>query len=121
MGLHGRAEMGMRMKKIRRMVALGMFGCLAATVASSALAQGPDDCRGGYRMMLMTPAECQAYLQQLKEVRARSDRLAELELQEWHTSLLIERAEACPCRAGEHVVLYQRVSDARRPRRSQFY
>jgi len=72
-------------------------------------------------MMLMTPAECQAYLQQLKEVRARSDRLAELELQEWHTSLLIERAEACPCRAGEHVMLNQPVSGDLRPRWSQFY
>jgi len=109
------------MKNIRRIVALGMLGCLAATGASSALAQDADDCRGGYRMMLMTPAECQTYLQQLKEVRARSDRLAELELREWHTSLLIERAEACPCRAGEHVVLYQRVSGAQRPRKSQFY
>jgi hypothetical protein len=109
------------MIKIRRIVALGMLGCLATLGASSALAQDSDDCRGGYRMMLMTPAECQAYLKQLKEVRARSDRLAELELQEWHTSLLIERAEACPCRAGEHVVLYQRVSGTQRPRMSQFY
>lgn len=109
------------MKKIRRIVVLGTLGCLAALGASSVLAQDPDDCRGGYRMMLMTPAECQAYLQQLKEVRTRSDRLAELELQEWHTSLLIERAEACPCRAAEHFVLYQRVSGAQRPRTSQFY
>jgi len=54
-------------------------------------------------------------------VRARSDRLAELELREWHTSLLIERAEVCPCRAGEHIVVYQRVSGAQRPRKSQFY
>jgi len=54
-------------------------------------------------------------------VRARSDRLAELELREWHTSLLIERAEVCPCRAGEHFVLYQRVSGAQRPRKNQIY
>jgi hypothetical protein len=121
MGRQGSTETGMTMKKISRIVALGMLGCLATLGASSALAQDSDDCRGGYRMMLMTPAECQAYLQQLKDVRARSDRLAELELQEWHTSLLIERAEACPCRAGEHVVLYQRVSGAQRPRKSQFY
>jgi len=111
----------MTMKKIRQIVALGMLGCLATTVASSALAKEPDECRGGYRMMLMTPAECQAYLQQLQEVRARSDRLAELELKEWHTSLLIERSEACPCRAGEHFVLYQRVSGAQRPRKNQIY
>ena len=109
------------MKKIRRIVALGMLGCLATLGASSALAQDPDECRGGYRMMLMTPAECQAYLQQLKEVRARSDRLAELELQEWHTQLLIERAAACPCRAGEHFVLYQRVSDTPRTKKGQYY
>jgi hypothetical protein len=121
MGGQGSTGTGMTMKKISRIVALGMLGCLAMTGASNALAQGQDDCRGGYRMMLMTPAECQAYLQQLQEVRARSDRLAELELQEWHTQLLIERAEACPCRAGEHFVLYQRVSGSQRPRKSQFY
>ena len=109
------------MTENRRIVALGMLGCLLALGASGALAKDSDDCRGGYRMMLMTPAECQAYLQQLKEVRARSDRLAELELQEWHTSLLIERAQACPCRDGEHIVLYQRVSDAQRPRTRRFY
>lgn len=109
------------MKKITRIVALGILGCMVTTAASNALAQDSDDCRGGYRMMLMTPAECQAYLQQLKEVRARSDRLAELELQEWHTALLIERAEACPCRAAEHFVLYQRVSGAQRPRNRQIY
>ncbi|MCU0809867.1 MAG: hypothetical protein MUE59_02305 [Thiobacillaceae bacterium] len=109
------------MKNIRRIFALGVLGCLATTGASSALAQDMDECRGGYRMMLMTPAECQTYLQQLQKVRARSDRLAELELREWHTSLLIERAEACPCRAGEHFVLYQRVSGAQRPRTNQAY
>ena len=108
------------MRKVRQILALGMLGCLAMTGASNALAQDPDDCRGGYRMMLMTPAECQAYLQQLEAARARSDRLAELELQEWHTSLLIERAEVCPCLASEHFVLYQRVSESQRPRKGQF-
>jgi hypothetical protein len=120
MGRQGSTETGMTMKKIRRIVALGMLGFLATLGASSALAQDSDDCRGGYRMMLMTPAECQAYLKQLKEVRARSDRLAELELQEWHTALLIERAEACPCRAAEYFMLNQGISGAQRPRKSQF-
>jgi len=34
----------------------------------------------------MTPAECQTYLKQLDEARAGADRLAELDLLEWHTA-----------------------------------
>jgi hypothetical protein len=56
-----------------------------------------DTCRGGYSIMLMTKVECQTYLNDLKDVRARADSVAELELREWHTELLIKRAETCPC------------------------
>jgi hypothetical protein len=90
------------------MIAIGVLGCSALTAGSSALAQDMDACRGGYQMMLMTPSECKTYLNQLQEVRARSDSMAELELQEWHTALLIQRAEACPCVKGKYIVLGQR-------------
>ena len=96
------------MKPIHRIIAIGALGCAALTAGSSALAQDMETCRGGYRMMLMTPSECKAYLNQLQEARARADRLAELDLQEWHTSLLIQRAEACPCVKGKYIVLVQR-------------
>jgi hypothetical protein len=98
------------MKSIHKIIAIGVLGCAALTAGTSALAQDQtvEVCQGGYRVMLMTPTECQSYLKRLKEVRARSDRLAELDLREWHTSLLIERAEACPCKKGKHIVLSQR-------------
>jgi hypothetical protein len=96
------------MKSIHRTIAIGALACMALTAGTHALAQDMDACRGGYSMLLMTPAECQSYLSQLKAVRARSDRMAELELQEWHTELLIQRAEACPCLEGRAVVMLQR-------------
>jgi hypothetical protein len=98
------------MKPIHRAVSIGILGCLALAAGRSALAEEGDTCRGGYPILLMTPAECQTYLKQLGEVRARSDRLAELELLEWHTALLIQRAEACPCQQGKPVVLSQRAA-----------
>jgi hypothetical protein len=93
------------MKAIQRIIVIGTLACAAMTAGTGALAQDMDACLGGYRIMLMTPAECRAYLNQLQEVRARADRLAELDLQEWHTALLIQRAEACPCRKGKYVML----------------
>lgn len=99
------------MKFIHRIIAMGALGLAALPAGGSAVAEkgvDADTCRGGYRVMLMTPTECKAYLKLLGEVRARADRMAELELREWHTDLLIRRAEACPCREGEMVVLYQR-------------
>jgi hypothetical protein len=101
------------MKSILRIIALVTLGCAAMATGTTALAADTATCRGGYRIMLMTPEECQSYLKQLKAVRARSDRMAELELQEWHTALLIERAEACQCLEGRSVVLLQRSTDIR--------
>jgi hypothetical protein len=98
------------MKPVHRVVTTGILGCVVLIAGSSALAEDGDACRGGYPILLMTPAECQTYLKQLGEVRARSDHLAELELREWHTALLIQRAEACPCQQGKPVVLFQRAA-----------
>jgi hypothetical protein len=109
------------MKSMHRIIATVALGAAALTAGTPALAQDMEECRGGYRIMLMTPAECNAYLQQLKDVRARSDRLAELDLQEWHTSLLIQRAEACPCRAGEPVTLLHRTAEISQKRKIQTY
>ena len=100
------------MKQVHRIIATGTLACAALTAGTGALAhdvaQDMDTCRGGYRMMLMTPSECKSYLKQLREVRARSDRMAELDLEEWHTALLIQRAEACPCVKGKYIVLVDR-------------
>lgn len=98
------------MKTLQRAVAVGVLGYAAMTAGFAAWGGDAEGCRGGYPVLLMTPEECRGYLDQLDAVRARADRLAELELREWHTALLIERAAACPCRAGEHIVLSQRAA-----------
>lgn len=109
------------MKAIHRIIASVALAGAALAAGTPALAQDREECRGGYRIMLMTPTECNSYLQQLKDVRARSDRLAELDLREWHTSLLIRRAEACPCKAGEPVILFHRTAEIQQKGRIQSY
>jgi hypothetical protein len=111
----------MTLKTLTQSVAMAVLGCAALALSAPALADDTDECRGGYRMLLMTPAECGAFLKQLEAVRASGDALGELELREWHTALLIERAEACPCRAGEHYALYRRTTALPFPRRVQRY
>ena len=98
------------MKSIHRLIALSTLALASLTANTEALAENLESCRGGYGMMLMTPSECKTYLKQLRDVRARADSLAELELQEWHTELLIERSQACPCVKGKYIVLVQRNS-----------
>lgn len=90
----------------RKMFVRGV--CVGLASLAGALATAPaqasddiDSCRGGYSILLMTPAECKSFLKQLKDVRARGDKSAELELREWHTQLLIQRAETCPCLQGQ--------------------
>ena len=98
------------MKKFSRIVATGVLGIAALlTGASVQAADDVDICRGGYSIMLMTKAECQTYLKDLKDVRARSDSMAELELREWHTELLIKRAETCPCLHSQSRVMGERT------------
>ena len=105
------------MKAFTKSIAMAALGCASLALATPVLAEGIEECRGGYREMLMTAGECHAFLKQLEAVQASGDQLAELELREWHTALLIERAEACPCRAGEHYALYRRYeSPAAAPR-----
>ncbi len=109
------------MNPIHRLFAACALACALLTAGTSALAEDLETCRGGYGMMLMTPSECKSYLKQLQEVRARADSLAELELQEWHTELLIERSQACPCVKGKYIVLVQRNSLAPSGRLSRSY
>ncbi len=82
----------------QRKVMAGWLGWAALLV--SPLASADDDldiCRAGYKSLLMTPVECRAYLKELRAAQSRGDHMAVLDLQEWHTSLLIERSQACPC------------------------
>jgi len=109
------------MKSIHRIIIVGALACASLTAGTGALAEDLESCRGGYGMMLMTPSECKTYLNQLQYVRARSDSLAELELQEWHTALLIERSQACPCVKGKYISLVQRAPMIQRSRVSQSY
>lgn len=97
------------MKSIHRLITVSALACASLTAGSGALAEDLESCRGGYGMMLMTPSECKTYLKQLRAVRARADSLAELELQEWHTELLIQRSQACPCVKGKYIALVQRA------------
>ena len=107
------------MKPILRFFAVSALTCASLAAATGALAADMETCRGGYGMMLMTPTECKSYLKQLQEVRARADSLAELELQEWHTELLIERSQACPCVDGKYIVLVQRTPASQSGRTSR--
>jgi hypothetical protein len=109
------------MKSIHRIILLSALACASMTAGSGALAEDLESCRGGYGMMLMTPSECKIYLKQLQEVRTRADRLAELELQEWHTALLIERSQACPCVEGKYIALVQHAPAIHPNRLSRSY
>jgi hypothetical protein len=109
------------MKSIHRIILLGALACASVTASVGALAEDLETCRGGYGMMLMTPSECTSYLKQLQEVRTRADSLAELELQEWHTALLIERSQACPCVEGKYIALVQRAPANPHSRLSRSY
>jgi len=93
------------MKAYQRMIAAGLLGC-AALVAGGNVHAGDDleICQGGYKALLMTPGECRGYLNKLRAAQAKGDHLAVLDLQEWHTELLIERSQACPCETGPAVM-----------------
>jgi hypothetical protein len=107
------------MKPIQRIIAISALACASLAAGSGALAEDLESCRGGYGMMLMTPSECKVYLKQLQEVRTRADSLAELELQEWHTALLIERSQACPCVEGKYIAMIQRTPSSQSHRMSK--
>lgn len=109
------------MKSIHRIIAVGALACASLTAGTGALAEDMEACRGGYGMMLMTTSECKTYLDRLQEIRAHADSLAELELQEWHTALLIERSQACPCVKGKYIALVQRAPVTLSRRLSQRY
>lgn len=86
------------MKASQKKFAAAVLGCTVLFAGGSAYAGDDlDTCRAGYSTLLMTPGECRAYLQELRAAQARSDQLAVLDLQEWHTELLIERSQTCPC------------------------
>lgn len=86
---------------LRRSSLISLLGGLALLAYGQASHAGDalDTCQGGYRILLMTPAECQTYLRELHTAQARGNYAAMLDLQEWHTQLLYERSQACPCRA----------------------
>lgn len=110
------------MKVSQRMIATALLGCAALFAGSGVQAEDDlDICRAGYKVLLMTPGECNGYLSELRAAQARADSMAVLDLQEWHTRLLIERAQACPCelepgvmrtvRAASNSQLLQAYSD----------
>ncbi|MBI1284759.1 MAG: hypothetical protein GC183_10535 [Thiobacillus sp.] len=109
------------MKPIHRIILLGALAGASVTASAGALAEDLETCRGGYGMMLMTPSECKIYLKRLQEVRTRADSLAELELQEWHTALLIERSQACPCVEGKYIAMVQHTTSSKPNRMSKNY
>lgn len=87
------------MKANPRKITTGLLGCAALfAVSNVAAADDLDICKAGYKVLLMTPGECRGYLRELRTAQAKSDHMAVLDLQEWHTELLIERSQACPCR-----------------------
>jgi hypothetical protein len=88
------------MKSSVRMIASALIGSSIYLAGGNAYAATDlEECKAGYKMMLMTPGECHSFLRELRSAQARADHLAVLDLREWHTELLIERSQACPCRA----------------------
>ncbi len=101
------------MKKFSQLLTVLIISCAAfAATTSHAQAQDTEACRGGYSIMLMTRTECTTYLKQLKDAQIRADKMAELELREWHTQLLIDRAETCPCQHSQNKALTIRTVSA---------
>jgi hypothetical protein len=85
--------------KVSQMIANTLIGGVALFAGHNVYAVTDlEVCKGGYQVMLMTPGECRGYVNQLRAAQARADHMAALDLQEWHTELLIERSQACPCR-----------------------
>lgn len=85
----------------RRTFLMGLLGCLSLFSAQAARADSDTEiCQGGYRVLLMTPGECRAYLYDLHAAQARAEHETALDLQEWHTALLFERSQSCPCHSG---------------------
>jgi hypothetical protein len=98
------------MRSTRYFVVLAALAAASLGAMGSVRADSLEACRGGYPQLLMTAAECRGYLAQLAALRARGDRSGELELLEWHTALLIQRAEACPCQQGRAFPLTTRAA-----------
>ncbi len=88
------------MQTKQRKFATGFFvAVLILLSAHSARADNDiETCQAGYNVLLMTAGECRAWLGDLRAAQARADYAAMLDLQEWHTELLIERSQSCPCR-----------------------
>jgi hypothetical protein len=87
------------MKISQRMIASALIGSSVLFAGGNVYAATDlEDCKAGYKVMLMTPGECRSFLKELRSAQARADHMAVLDLQEWHTELLIERSQACPCR-----------------------
>jgi hypothetical protein len=83
-----------------RMIASALAGSTVLLAGGNVYAATDlEECKAGYKMMLMTPGECRGFIRELRSAQARGDDLAVLDLQEWHTELLIERSQSCPCRA----------------------
>lgn len=101
------------MNASQRLMAAGVLGGAALFAGNGAHAEDDlDVCRAGYKVLLMTPGECRGYLRELRAAQARADHVAALDLQEWHTELLIERSQACPCRPEPAAMLSARPSAA---------
>lgn len=82
--------------------AMGLLGGIALLATHAVRADSDlEVCQGGYRILLMTSGECRAYLDEVRAAQARADYAAVLDLQEWHTELLIERSQTCPCRPNK--------------------
>jgi hypothetical protein len=114
-GPNNKEGIAMRIEPFVRNVTLALAGAAALVAALPAHAEDIETCRGGYSIMLMTPAECRTFLKQLKDARARGDRRAERDLREWHTELLIQRAETCPCLQGQPPRLLGEQTASRQP------
>lgn len=100
------------MKTTHQHLGILLAACAISMSASPAQAQDVEACRGGYSVMLMTRTECTTYLKQLKDAQIRADKIAELELRDWHTQLLIDRAETCPCQHDQNKTLAIRTVSA---------
>ena len=86
---------------MKRRAAIRLIGLAITTLVSSAMvsAGGLDreQCRGGFNTSLVTETECEAYLNEHRELEMRNDREGLRNLEASFAIMLEERSEACPC------------------------
>lgn len=74
-----------------------LAGLLFASASSAVLAIDDAACRDGYSIMLLTQNECKTWVSTHARLKKQGDNIALNQLNEKMRSMIVERAEVCPC------------------------